>query len=84
MRTTVKIIQIMPIHHKGESIPLKLPDNPMRADHFRTPQIIGLALVEDEDGDRSIEWVTWIPETRRIQVTDWYFQTLPERRGPNG
>ena len=49
MRTTVKIIQIMPIHHKGESIPLKLPDNPMRADHFRTPQIIGLALVEDED-----------------------------------
>lgn len=72
----MNIVQIMPFPKNGtDSIPLKLPDIRNRAaDIARNEQIVGMALVEDSTGARSIEWVTWIPETRRIQVTDHYFQ----------
>ncbi len=72
----MNIVQIMPFPKSGtDSIPLELPDIRNRtADTFRTPQIVGMALVEDSTGRRSVEWVTWVPETRRIQVTDHYFQ----------
>lgn len=72
----MKILQIMAFPQTGkEFVPLELPDVPGRQpDRFNAPQIIGMALVEDQSGTRSVEWVTWIPETRRIQVTDHYFQ----------
>ncbi len=78
----MNILQIMPIPLQGtDSIPLELPKVPHRADSFRSPQIVGMALVEDEeDGSRSIEWVTWfpaarmIPATRQIEITGRYFR----------
>lgn len=71
----MNIVQIMPFPKSGaDFIPLELPDFRNRAAGLRDPQIVGMALVEDESGLRSVEWITWIPETRRIQVTDHYFQ----------
>lgn len=71
----MKILQIMPLPSSiPSSATLKLPPYGQQFRYVLYEQhLIGMALVEYSNGTTAIEWVTWIPNSREITITNGYF-----------
>lgn len=69
----MKIIQIMPFRTDSDE-PMRLHPTDLRNRHkqYVGEHIGGMALVENEVGERSIEWVVW-DQDRSIRVTSEFY-----------
>jgi len=63
----------MPFHNEGENMmQLQVPEPGKRSRLPIREYIGGMALIENEVGERSIEWIVWDKE-RGIRITNDYY-----------
>ena len=76
----MKILQIMPCFSGvNEPVRLKLFDRKNPSQNS-SENIAGLALLEDENGEQSIEWIVWDMD-RSIRITGGIIQNIKNKRG---